>query len=186
MADFKALLDEQKRTSDILSKQRNPLDARTGAGRALLDQQKSTNEKLDRIAEINDKSLLEENLSNLLEIFNARSLQKKDHKYQEDEGMTKTDDMLGNGGKPIWKLTSEKNVSDAEYQTKSLSLFERMANSLTGNTSDKPVMKEGSVDMMRVIEYGLKVRMVPTKFNTHAVDTENDLHKVSKYMEQLI
>lgn len=43
-----------------------------------------------------------------------------------------------------------------------------------------------SVDMMRVIEYGLKVRMVPTKFNTHAVDTENDLHKVSKYMKQLI
>ena len=35
-----------------------------------------------------------------------------------------------------------------------------------------------SVDMMRIIEHGMKVRMVPTNYNTHAVDTEADLKKV--------
>ena len=39
-----------------------------------------------------------------------------------------------------------------------------------------------SVDMMRILEHGLKVRMVPTKYNTHAVDTEEDLKKVEKLL----
>jgi len=39
-----------------------------------------------------------------------------------------------------------------------------------------------SVDMMRVLEYGLKVRMVPTKHKTYAVDTPEDLRKVEKIM----
>ena len=40
-----------------------------------------------------------------------------------------------------------------------------------------------SVDMMRVLEHGLKVRMVPTKYNTHAVDTSADLINVEKIMK---
>ena len=39
-----------------------------------------------------------------------------------------------------------------------------------------------SVDMMRILEHGLNVRMVPTKFETHAVDTEEDLI----YVESMI
>ena len=39
-----------------------------------------------------------------------------------------------------------------------------------------------SVDMMRVLEHGMKVRMVPTNYNTHAVDTVEDLSKVEKLM----
>tara|TARA_B100001093_G_scaffold420282_1_gene412130 strand:+ start:5639 stop:6379 length:741 start_codon:yes stop_codon:yes gene_type:complete len=39
-----------------------------------------------------------------------------------------------------------------------------------------------SVDMMRVLENGYKVKMVPTKFNTSAVDTERDLAKVRLLM----
>ena len=35
-----------------------------------------------------------------------------------------------------------------------------------------------SVDMMRILEHGIKVRMVPTKYQTHAVDTPGDLKKV--------
>jgi len=35
-----------------------------------------------------------------------------------------------------------------------------------------------SVDMLRVLEHGIKVRMVPTNYNTHAVDTEEDLREV--------
>ena len=40
-----------------------------------------------------------------------------------------------------------------------------------------------SIDMMRVLEHGMNVRMVPTNYNTHAVDTDEDLLKVSKLME---
>jgi 3-deoxy-manno-octulosonate cytidylyltransferase (CMP-KDO synthetase) len=39
-----------------------------------------------------------------------------------------------------------------------------------------------SVDMMRVLEHGIKVRMVPTQHNSHAVDTPADLAKVARLM----
>jgi 3-deoxy-manno-octulosonate cytidylyltransferase (CMP-KDO synthetase) len=39
-----------------------------------------------------------------------------------------------------------------------------------------------SIDMMRIIESGFKVKMVPTKYTTHAVDTKDDL----LYVERLI
>lgn len=39
-----------------------------------------------------------------------------------------------------------------------------------------------SVDMLRVLEHGFKVRMVPTRFTTHAVDTPADLIKVEQLM----
>lgn len=42
-----------------------------------------------------------------------------------------------------------------------------------------------SVDMMRILEHGLKVRMAPTEFITNAVDTPSDLVIVEKIMEQL-
>lgn len=37
-----------------------------------------------------------------------------------------------------------------------------------------------SIDMLRVLEHGKKVRMVPTKFKSFAVDTKEDLIKVEK------
>ena len=39
-----------------------------------------------------------------------------------------------------------------------------------------------SVDMMRVLEHGRKVKMVPTKFQTNPVDTPDDLLRVEKLM----
>lgn len=39
-----------------------------------------------------------------------------------------------------------------------------------------------SVDMLRVLEHGLDVRMVPTRFNTQAVDTEADRQRVELMM----
>ena len=40
--------------------------------------------------------------------------------------------------------------------------------------SPTPLEIAESIDMMRVLENGFKVKMVPTKFNTKAVDTEAD------------
>lgn len=39
-----------------------------------------------------------------------------------------------------------------------------------------------SVDMMRVLEHGLKLRMVPTRHDSHAVDTPGDLELVARLM----
>jgi len=41
-----------------------------------------------------------------------------------------------------------------------------------------------SVDMMRVLEHGLNVRMVPTEYHTEAVDTPADLARVEQLMAQ--
>ena len=41
-----------------------------------------------------------------------------------------------------------------------------------------------SIDMMRVLEYGFKVYMTPTKHSTHAVDTKEDLKLVEKLMKE--
>ena len=42
-----------------------------------------------------------------------------------------------------------------------------------------------SVDMMRILEHGMKVRMVPTLHDTQAVDTPADLQKVARLMQDL-
>lgn len=42
-----------------------------------------------------------------------------------------------------------------------------------------------SVDMMRVLEHGLKVRMVPTNYRSYAVDTPEDLVKVEQLLQPL-
>lgn len=41
-----------------------------------------------------------------------------------------------------------------------------------------------SVDMMRILENGKKVKMLPTKFKTKAVDTKEDLDKVCEMMKK--
>lgn len=42
-----------------------------------------------------------------------------------------------------------------------------------------------SVDMMRVLEHGYKVQMVPTKHDSHAVDTPEDLVIVERLMQPI-
>lgn len=43
-----------------------------------------------------------------------------------------------------------------------------------------------SIDMMRVLEHGQKVRMVPTLYNTFAVDTAEDLKRVEELMRVIV
>jgi len=51
------------------------------------------------------------------------------------------------------------------------------------NMKPTPLELAESVDMMRVLEHGDKVRMVSTKHQTYAVDTPEDLNKVEKMMK---
>lgn len=46
-----------------------------------------------------------------------------------------------------------------------------------------PLEKAESVDMMRFLEHGVKVRMVPTRHASHAVDTPADLARVEALMK---
>jgi 3-deoxy-manno-octulosonate cytidylyltransferase (CMP-KDO synthetase) len=41
------------------------------------------------------------------------------------------------------------------------------------------------VDMMRILEHGMKVRMTPTKHNSQAVDTPDDLVRVERLMQEM-
>lgn len=43
-----------------------------------------------------------------------------------------------------------------------------------------------SVDMMRVLEHGLKVKMAPTRHSTQSVDTPADLKKVERLMAEVV
>jgi 3-deoxy-manno-octulosonate cytidylyltransferase (CMP-KDO synthetase) len=51
------------------------------------------------------------------------------------------------------------------------------------NLSPTPLEVAESVDMMRILENGMKVRMTPTKYNTQSVDTPSDLEKVAQLMK---
>lgn len=46
-----------------------------------------------------------------------------------------------------------------------------------------PLEKLESIDMLRLLEHGYRVKMVRTKFNTQAVDTPADLERVAWLME---
>ena len=59
-------------------------------------------------------------------------------------------------------------------------------NYLTEYTQLEPTPLEiaEAVDMMRILEHGGKVRMVPTKFRTQAVDTSEDIVLVGRLMSE--
>ena len=39
-----------------------------------------------------------------------------------------------------------------------------------------------SIDMLRILEHGMKVKLVPTQYDTHSVDTETDRQHVEKLL----
>jgi 3-deoxy-manno-octulosonate cytidylyltransferase (CMP-KDO synthetase) len=41
-----------------------------------------------------------------------------------------------------------------------------------------------SIDMLRILEHGMKVKMVPTKHQTFSVDTLDDLVRVESIMRE--
>ena len=47
-----------------------------------------------------------------------------------------------------------------------------------------PLEKIESIDMLRVLEHGYRVKMVETKYNTRSVDSEDDLVKVEELMAE--
>jgi 3-deoxy-manno-octulosonate cytidylyltransferase (CMP-KDO synthetase) len=53
-----------------------------------------------------------------------------------------------------------------------------------GQLAPTPLEVAESVDMMRFIEHGIKVKMVETTFTTHAVDTPKDIKRVEELLKK--
>lgn len=73
------------------------------------------------------------------------------------------------------KVPMRKQVCIIPFRRDYLLKFNEMAES--------PLEIYESVDMLRILEHGEKVRMVPTAFRTWSVDTPADLARVTKLMD---
>ena len=62
--------------------------------------------------------------------------------------------------------------------------FRREILSLFATLEPTPLEISESIDMMRFIEHGVRVHMVPTSFDTLAVDTPEDLARVEALMRE--
>ena len=82
-------------------------------------------------------------------------------------------------------IPSRKKYKDKIDMYKQVCVIAFRRNYLLHYTKMKPTPLEiiESIDMLRILENGEKIKMVPTHFSTHSVDTEEDLIKVSKLME---
>lgn len=73
-------------------------------------------------------------------------------------------------------ITAIKQVCIMPFRRATLSLFAAL--------EPTPLEIAESVDMMRFIEHGIRVRMAPTSFDTQAVDTPEDLTLVENLMRK--
>ena len=88
-ATFDDILAAQRETNQILSKQKNPLDGRTGAGKALLEAQRETTFALDGISDSDTASVSQQEES------------EKDKKSEQDSRFKELGDALK---KPLLKV----------------------------------------------------------------------------------
>ena len=78
-----------------------------------------------------------------------------------------------------WSTNSPHSYSGNNLGTDG---YQGRANLTYANLDPTPLEQSESIDMMRFLEHGHKVRMVETDFNTYAVDTPGDLARVEEMM----
>ena len=76
---------------------------------------------------------------------------------------------------PWGSFAAWKQVCVMPFRADALALYARLA--------PTPLEKAESIDMLRFLEHGVKVRMVPTNGSSHAVDTPQDLLRVEALMK---
>ena len=74
------------------------------------------------------------------------------------------------------KKNIKKQVCSMPFKRKILQFYFKKKLSL--------LEKLESIDMLRLLENGIKIKLVNTPFYTHAVDTQNDIKKVEKLMRK--
>jgi len=83
-------------------------------------------------------------------------------------------------------IPSNKKESNENYMHKQVCIIPFTRNFLLKFNELEPTPLEiiESVDMMRVLEHGYKVKMVPTKYDTYSVDNKEDLMRVEELMKK--
>lgn len=84
--------------------------------------------------------------------------------------------------RPIPSLAKTGFVDTAAYKQVCIIPFRRETLFQYTRLLPTPLEQLESIDMLRLLEHGLQVKMVPTEFNTQAVDTMADLLRVEKLM----
>ncbi|SNX60014.1 3-deoxy-manno-octulosonate cytidylyltransferase (CMP-KDO synthetase) [Nitrosomonas ureae] len=84
--------------------------------------------------------------------------------------------------RPIPSLAKTGFVDTAAYKQVCIIPFRRETLFQYTRLLPTPLEQLESIDMLRLLEHGLQVKMVPTEFNTQAVDTTADLLRVEKLM----
>ena len=80
--------------------------------------------------------------------------------------------------------TRTRSESETSYKQVCIIPFKRDYLIEYNSMESTPLEIAESVDMLRVLEYGGKVHLVKTPFQTYAVDTEEDLIKVASLMNK--
>ena len=82
-------------------------------------------------------------------------------------------------------IPSNKKESNENYMFKQVCIIPFTKDFLIKFNELKPTPLEiiESVDMMRILEHGYKVKMVPIAYDTYSVDTTDDLQRVEKLMK---
>jgi len=82
-------------------------------------------------------------------------------------------------------IPSDKKESNDNYKNKQVCIIPFKRDFLIKFNELEPTPLEiiESIDMLRALEHGYKVKMIPTKYDTYSVDTKNDLEKVTKLIK---
>lgn len=97
--------------------------------------------------------------------------------------MNQHNDALYMSRRPIPTMAKTGFANTAAYKQVCIIPFRRSTLYQYTHLTPTPLEQLESIDMLRLLEHGMQVRMVPTEFNTQAVDTPEDLARVEKLME---
>ncbi|SFM62895.1 3-deoxy-manno-octulosonate cytidylyltransferase [Nitrosomonas communis] len=92
-------------------------------------------------------------------------------------------DALYMSRQPIPTLAKSGFASTSAYKQVCIIPFRRATLLYYTQLPATPLEQLESIDMLRLLEHNIRVKMVETEFNSQAVDTEADLARVSKLME---
>ncbi|MBS0586441.1 MAG: 3-deoxy-manno-octulosonate cytidylyltransferase [Proteobacteria bacterium] len=96
--------------------------------------------------------------------------------------MNQHNDALYMSRRPIPTLAKTGFANTAAYKQVCIIPFRRSTLYQYTHLTPTPLEQLESIDMLRLLEHGMQVKMVPTEFNTQAVDTLEDLARVEKLM----
>lgn len=97
--------------------------------------------------------------------------------------MNQHNDALYMSRRPIPTIAKSGFADTAAYKQVCIIPFRRSTLYQYTQLTPTPLEKLESIDMLRLLEHGMQVKMVPTGFDTQAVDTPADLARVEKLMQ---